>query len=145
MDFKLCGVERVGNISIFFFLSFPLNFVSDHCRISSDPSPLYIQTNFAWYILKTPAKEYRSLFYAFYRPHRVAQIVISTALDNPQYTYQAFRDLYVGIYDEFLSRTLEEEMIESYVRESIPILCVCLIPSPTETYHSHGSRDRRRR
>ncbi|KAF5369118.1 hypothetical protein D9615_010442 [Tricholomella constricta] len=48
------------------------------CTQANDP--VYIETQFAWYILKAPAPSYAPYFQHFFTPWRIAQMVVSTAL-----------------------------------------------------------------
>lgn len=43
-------------------------------------SPIYIETQHAWYILKMPAGNYTPWYQEFYIPRRIAQLVISSAI-----------------------------------------------------------------
>lgn len=38
---------------------------------------MYVQTQYGWYILLDPATEYRSIYRRFFKPHLIAQSVLS--------------------------------------------------------------------
>ncbi|KAH9942756.1 S-adenosyl-L-methionine-dependent methyltransferase [Amylocystis lapponica] len=59
--------------------------------------PIYIETSFAWYILNEPSRTYQQLFYDFYRPHRIAQMVISTVAEHPTWSFTEFTEFLVGL------------------------------------------------
>ncbi|TCD63769.1 hypothetical protein EIP91_004952 [Steccherinum ochraceum] len=101
-------------------LNYSLNFT-----VSDDP--LYIETRFAWYILRRPSAAYREVFNQFYHPRRVAQIIVSAALDPPNRTLEGFHKAFLGVYDEFLGARLDKQAIDS----AIPILKL-VIPSLAE-------------
>lgn len=85
--------------------------------LNNNDSPLYIETQFAWYILRHPSSTYREIYNRFYHPRRVTQIVVSAALQNPRWTYEDFQEAFFGVYDEFLGMRLERKLIEYAVRE----------------------------
>ncbi|KAL4250277.1 DNA (cytosine-5)-methyltransferase [Abortiporus biennis] len=85
---------------------------------TSPDEPMSIQTQFAWYILKLPNDAYKQHYYNFYRPHRIAQIVVSSALANRDWTYRMFCDSLLHTYDELMHKTLTEDLI----RNSIPTI-----------------------
>ncbi|KAF8633579.1 hypothetical protein AX15_001372 [Amanita polypyramis BW_CC] len=70
--------------------------------------PFYIETEYGWYMLKTPSKEYESTYKMFYIPQRVSQLVISAALRRPGYSYASFIERYKNMVDIF-GRTCQEE------------------------------------
>lgn len=53
-------------------------------------SPIYIETQHAWYILKMPAEKYTRWYQAFYTPRRVAQLIISNAIKRLHMGFDAF-------------------------------------------------------
>ncbi|KAI0747841.1 S-adenosyl-L-methionine-dependent methyltransferase [Daedaleopsis nitida] len=69
--------------------------------------PLYIETKHAWYILKTPAKLYRDMHARFYRHHRVAQLLISTASEQDVSTFAEFQDRYIDAWDPMLDDRIQ--------------------------------------
>ena len=54
------------------------------------PSPLYVETDHAIYELIQPSKKYRREFRSFYKPHRVMQLVIASAYEDPEQEVEAF-------------------------------------------------------
>ena len=58
---------------------------------------MWIETIHAWYILQKPSKRYRQHFRAFYKPLRIAQIVISSAVDNKHQNFEDFLALFVKL------------------------------------------------
>ncbi|PFH48401.1 hypothetical protein AMATHDRAFT_5836 [Amanita thiersii Skay4041] len=82
-----------------------LRFSLDY-KLSKDP--IYIETEYAWYILKTPSKAYAATYKAFYTPRRISQLIISAALQRPNYTHEAFLAHYKEMVDIF-GRTCQEE------------------------------------
>ena len=55
---------------------------------------------------------YSALFRAFYRPHRIAQMAISTALrDRAACTKERFFSAHVDSYDDILEEFITGEMI----------------------------------
>nr|VWP01255.1 Glucans biosynthesis glucosyltransferase H (EC [Ganoderma boninense] len=69
--------------------------------------PLYVETQYAWYTVKSPAPSYKDIYRKFYTPHRIAQIVISVAQEGSVMTYSEFEDLYVGRWDHLLGDLIE--------------------------------------
>ncbi|KAK2464749.1 hypothetical protein APHAL10511_003167 [Amanita phalloides] len=82
----------------------------------SEYEPFYIETECAWYILKTPSKAYEPTYKMFYTPRRVVQMVVSAALRRPGYTYDSFIKRYSNMVDIF-GRTCQEEDISDAVEE----------------------------
>ncbi|TBU32705.1 S-adenosyl-L-methionine-dependent methyltransferase [Dichomitus squalens] len=71
--------------------------------------PLYVETQYGWYILKSPTVLYRNIHRRFYTPHRIAQIVISVALEGLVTTYAEFAELYLGRWDDLLNDHVQTE------------------------------------
>lgn len=80
--------------------------------------PLYVETQYAWYSIKSPAESYRQIHRSFYTPHRIAQIVISVAREGAVVDLPEFQDLYVGRWDDLLDDYVEMEDIIRSVRYS---------------------------
>jgi DNA (cytosine-5)-methyltransferase 1 len=78
-------------------------------------SPVYIETEFAWYILKAPSLPYQLYFRHFYAPRRVAQLVVSTAITRPQESYETFLRKFLLKVDTF-GRTYQKENLWDAVR-----------------------------
>ncbi|PCH37981.1 S-adenosyl-L-methionine-dependent methyltransferase [Wolfiporia cocos MD-104 SS10] len=76
--------------------------------------PIWIQTEFAWYILREPSKIYKQCWLETYRPHRIAQIMISAAKENPEWTYKRFRETYAGRRDRLLRDVLDVNDFEEH-------------------------------
>ncbi|KAF8079195.1 S-adenosyl-L-methionine-dependent methyltransferase [Lyophyllum atratum] len=89
-------------------------------RYTFDPTqpndPVYIETQFAWYILRTPHPAYEPYFQHFFTPRRIAQMVISTALKHPRKSYEEFLQRFVATVDVF-GRTYKEEHLWGAVPE----------------------------
>lgn len=51
---------------------------------------MYIRTEYAWYILDTPARAYLPFYTRYWLKHRLAHLVISACLDDPEITRSAF-------------------------------------------------------
>ncbi|KAI0718349.1 S-adenosyl-L-methionine-dependent methyltransferase [Cerioporus squamosus] len=76
--------------------------------------PLYIQTQYAWYILKSPDVAYAATHAQFYRPHRIAQMVISSAMERDTSTFPHFEEQYVDTWDDLLgARVRLEDLCEA--------------------------------
>lgn len=70
-------------------------------------SPLYVETQYAWYSVKSPAKSYEQIYRNFYTPHRLAQVVISVAREGAVLSFSEFQDLYIGRWDNLLDDSIE--------------------------------------
>ncbi|PIL29860.1 DNA methyltransferase [Ganoderma sinense ZZ0214-1] len=70
-------------------------------------SPLYVETQYAWYMVKSPADSYKHIYRNFYTPHRIAQVVISVAQEGSVMNYSEFEDLYIGRWDSLLGDLIE--------------------------------------
>ncbi|KAG5635917.1 hypothetical protein H0H81_009679 [Sphagnurus paluster] len=79
--------------------------------------PVWIETQFAWYILKVPTRDYTPLFEHFFTPRGVAQFVVSRALKNTNESYDAFLRRFTTTVDPF-GRTYKED----HIWESVPEL-----------------------
>ncbi|OCH84951.1 S-adenosyl-L-methionine-dependent methyltransferase, partial [Obba rivulosa] len=98
-----------------------LNFSFDY---SKPDDPVYIQTEFSYYKLTFPSKIYRQCFADFLRPHRVAQLVICSALEDPDLSYNQFcathlnlRDVNVGIMLQQADITAATAVIRTALEE----------------------------
>ncbi|KAI1797446.1 S-adenosyl-L-methionine-dependent methyltransferase [Ganoderma leucocontextum] len=80
--------------------------------------PLYVETQYAWYTVKSPAKSYREIHRKFYTPHRIAQVVISVAREGAVMSFSEFEDLYVGRWDNLLDDYIE---LDDIIR-SVPLI-----------------------
>ncbi|THH08718.1 hypothetical protein EW146_g8903 [Bondarzewia mesenterica] len=74
--------------------------------------PIYIKTQHAWYILVEPSREYRPFYRPFYRTHKMAQIVLSSALEDRTKTYRQFIQSLAVKIDDILRGPFEIKDIE---------------------------------
>ena len=80
-------------------------------------SPIYIETQYAYYILKSSSREYEDIWQEFYTPLRIAQIAISSALVLPAST--SFR--------AFAEKSASKMVLEENLSEHSILAHVCLI------------------
>ncbi|KAF8963951.1 S-adenosyl-L-methionine-dependent methyltransferase [Flammula alnicola] len=80
-----------------------------------DKEPFYIETQYAWYILKSPSERYAEYWKHFCMPHRIAQLVISKALLRPRDDFPSFLSRFTS--ETMMGRTFVEEDIWEYVSE----------------------------
>lgn len=71
---------------------------------------MYIQTQWAWYMLDSPSKEYMPFYRYFLSPKRVAQMVISTALNHPKHDLDTFLAKFTNTVDPFNHTYLEQDL-----------------------------------
>ncbi|GJE89469.1 S-adenosyl-L-methionine-dependent methyltransferase [Phanerochaete sordida] len=84
---------------------------------------VYIQTRYAWYALKTPAKEYAGTWKSFYRPHLIAQLIMSYATRHPaRCTKESMRKRFVNTYREETGDQILNEDIDQAERILIELL-----------------------
>lgn len=81
-------------------------------------SPVYILTAHAWYMLSGPAERYKQEYLESYRRHRMAQLVISRAFDEPEETYQKFQDDFLKSYDELAGVHIKAQHLQDCVSSS---------------------------
>ncbi|KAF8346872.1 S-adenosyl-L-methionine-dependent methyltransferase [Amanita rubescens] len=106
--------DEEENLKVYVRLGAILRYTLDY---KSENNPFYIETEYGWYILKTPSKEYEAIYRMFYTPRRVAQLVISGALRRPApYTYNIFIEQYKDMVDIF-GRTCQEGDMEDAMEE----------------------------
>jgi hypothetical protein len=79
-------------------------------------SPLHLETRFADYILGKPAQVYSQVFEDFYEVHRMAQLIIGNAQQDPGCTEESFVSTFQGLYDDFLDKVITSDMIQKAVR-----------------------------
>ncbi|EKM61513.1 uncharacterized protein PHACADRAFT_204683 [Phanerochaete carnosa HHB-10118-sp] len=73
---------------------------------------IYIQTQYARYALKTPAQIYSQIWFSFYRPHRVAQLIMSLASLDPQScTRKKIHSRFIGTFHDDIKGIILEEDI----------------------------------
>ncbi|RDX51125.1 S-adenosyl-L-methionine-dependent methyltransferase [Lentinus brumalis] len=80
--------------------------------------PLYIETTWAFYVLASAEASYRPLHTKFYRPHRIAQLVISAAKEGSLSTFPQFEETYVGAWDPLL----EEHIQMQDIIDAVPLV-----------------------
>ncbi|KAF9469584.1 S-adenosyl-L-methionine-dependent methyltransferase [Collybia nuda] len=80
---------------------------------TKESDPVYIETEFAWYILKAPSLRYQPYFQYFYASRRVAQLVISTAIARPQESYETFLDKFLLRVDTFGRTHQKDDLMDS--------------------------------
>ncbi|KIM47705.1 hypothetical protein M413DRAFT_15837 [Hebeloma cylindrosporum] len=99
-------------------LSSILRYTMDY---TDENEPFYIETQYAWYLLKAPSASYQPFYHHFYTPRRIAQLVISRALRHPQEGFAAFLKLFTSKVDIFGRTYLETHLWESvlYIQEAI--------------------------
>ena len=79
---------------------------------------MYIETEFAWYVLKMPSTRYLPYFQHFCFPRRIAQVVISSTITRPQQTFDAFLARFISMTDDF-GKTYEDQ----HLWDSVCIRC----------------------
>jgi DNA (cytosine-5)-methyltransferase 1 len=83
--------------------------------------PFYIETQYAWYILRSPSQKYSEHWQHFCTPHRIAQIVISRALERPREDFSSF-------LHKFESKTLMgRTFVKSDIWENVSIAVAFLL------------------
>ncbi|KAI9070389.1 S-adenosyl-L-methionine-dependent methyltransferase [Trametes sanguinea] len=80
--------------------------------------PVYIETQFSWFELRAPSKLYSRIYRDFYRPHRISQIIVSTALSEPSTSLADLFDVYCNTWDGVIG----EVIYEHHLREAMPLL-----------------------
>lgn len=53
-------------------------------------SPIWIETQYGWYILGNPSNTYEQYCLSFFKTTRIAQLVISSAQDNSDQSFESF-------------------------------------------------------
>ena len=53
-------------------------------------SPIYLKTIASWYIIGSPASEYRPRFAPFFRAHNIAQVFVCTLIREPHTDLEVF-------------------------------------------------------
>lgn len=97
--------------------SFYVHYLTDSLSILN--SPVYLQTSYAYYMLGKPANVYEPIFHAFYSPHRIAQLLISTASKEPttctrQNILIKYQDQYDDLLDDIITKNMLEEAVSKY-------------------------------
>lgn len=78
-------------------------------------SPLYIETQYSWFELRAPAHSYQRIHQRFYLPHRIAQIIVSTAIKSPAMPLDEFAEANYGEWDAMLGEYIHPEDIQEAV------------------------------
>ncbi|PPQ86962.1 hypothetical protein CVT25_009784 [Psilocybe cyanescens] len=128
------GQEEEPDEPQYVHLSAILRYTVDYTQESEQVLPFYIETQYAWYILKNPSASYKVFYEHFYSPRRVAQIVIARALNRPNEDFKSFLDRFTKQVDMF-GRTYVEQHIWDYlldindiIRESDDAKKVMVVP-----------------
>ncbi|KNZ81672.1 DNA (cytosine-5)-methyltransferase 1 [Termitomyces sp. J132] len=74
---------------------------------------VYIETQFAWYILDAPVAEYEPLFQHFFKPRRISQMIITSALKSPRITYEEFLGRLIMKVDIFGATYQEKHLLDA--------------------------------
>ncbi|KAJ3915519.1 hypothetical protein F5877DRAFT_81752 [Lentinula edodes] len=104
----LSSPDTVQFVHLNSILSVALDYTKGH-------SPLYIETQHSWYILQMPSFQYRDFLHEFYLPHRLAQMLISSALANRNLTHRQFIDDYLSKAPVLLDHDVTEIDLKSAV------------------------------
>lgn len=90
-----------------------------------------MKTEFAWYILDTPSKQYKSYFSGFWLKHQVLHLLVTSALADPTITLAKFLQSLEVMGDtsaisQILKRPLSKDDIlsEDMVRHPLFIVCI---------------------
>lgn len=71
--------------------------------------------------MMNPAKIYRGIWIAFFKPHKVAQLLITFATQDPiQSSRDKIRERFLGSYVDELDRRLTEEDLLEGVSSTTP-------------------------
>ena len=103
---------------------FPIHIVKSYSI-----SKMYIRTDFAWYILGSPSRQYNHLFRPFWLRHRILHLLVTASTEQTRLTYEAFKDK-IQQFDEaedsittslsILGRKLRKQDAESSEVVTIP-------------------------
>lgn len=90
---------------------------------------MYLKTGFAWYILDTPSKPYKSYFGGFWLKHQVFHLLVTSAMADPTITLAKFLQLSevkgdISAISQILGRPLSKDVIlsEDMVSHSLFII-----------------------
>ncbi|KAI0652489.1 S-adenosyl-L-methionine-dependent methyltransferase [Trametes meyenii] len=83
-----------------------LRWTIDYTRFDS---PVYVETQYSWFELCRPAKPYVPTWTAFYCAKRVAQLVISAAMEDTIESLNEFEEVYYGRWDHMLQKHIFRE------------------------------------
>ncbi|TFK68239.1 S-adenosyl-L-methionine-dependent methyltransferase [Pluteus cervinus] len=94
---------------------------------TKESEPFYIETQYAWYILQRPSAAYENYYAFFYRPRRIAQMIISKALKDDKLSYSVFVKDFTSQVDMF-GRTYKTDDIYNAIEEIQDALDECNNP-----------------
>ncbi|KAI0778984.1 S-adenosyl-L-methionine-dependent methyltransferase [Trametes elegans] len=104
-----------------------------HIDYTDAKSPLYIETQHSWFLLRAAETQYRAIHRRWYCAHRIAQIVISAALDDIGMSYARFLEDFEGVWDDLLGEHLQEQ----FLYESVSVIQTII--SELEDDHKHSA------
>ncbi|KAI8998552.1 S-adenosyl-L-methionine-dependent methyltransferase [Trametes punicea] len=78
--------------------------------------PVYIETQFSWFELRVVSKLYRPIYRDFYRPHRITQLIVATAIAEPTLSLDDFAEIYWDTWDSPLGETIHGQ----HFRDAMP-------------------------
>ncbi|KIM70040.1 hypothetical protein SCLCIDRAFT_12660 [Scleroderma citrinum Foug A] len=79
-------------------------------------SPLYVETDHAIYELIQPSKKYRREFRSFYKPHRIIQVIIASAYEDPEQEFGTFFKSFTSL------EILDQPLVERDLWDVVPQL-----------------------
>ncbi|KAI0066707.1 S-adenosyl-L-methionine-dependent methyltransferase [Artomyces pyxidatus] len=76
--------------------------------------PIYIDTQYAWYILAEPSKRYRPFYTPYYNSHKITQRIVCAALDKtkPTISLEVLKD---GISSDVLHRKCTDKDLQDAI------------------------------
>ncbi|KAF6754216.1 S-adenosyl-L-methionine-dependent methyltransferase [Ephemerocybe angulata] len=99
-----------GEDYVFLELSTVFRYTIDYGKCND---PMYVQTQWAWYILDMPSRAYLPFHRHFLSPKRVAQMAISTALTHPHHPLEMFLNKFTNTVDPFGHTYVEQDLWDS--------------------------------
>lgn len=78
--------------------------------------PVFVETDHAIYELFDPSKRYRREYRSFYKPHRVMQLIISSAFDDPDKHFADFVQYFTSL------EVLGQPLVERDMWDAVPKL-----------------------
>lgn len=72
-----------------------------------------METRYAWYMLQSPSRIYKPYFVDFYKPLRVAQLVIASAHAERHQSYETFLRNFLREEDDLLGGFDEDDLEEA--------------------------------
>ncbi|KAF9566963.1 S-adenosyl-L-methionine-dependent methyltransferase [Agrocybe pediades] len=107
------GDGEMTHQRVYVHLSTILRYTVDYTQQSE---PFFIETQYAWYILRKPSPTYEVHFKHFYLPRRMAQIVVSSALTQPRESFDSFLRRLITMKD-MLGESYKEDHIWNSITE----------------------------